>query len=61
MNVVVSSDDGESWIPLIALETGPGEYSYPSVIQASSGDVHIVYTWRRKKINHAVLGKGSLK
>jgi predicted neuraminidase len=37
------------------LETGPGEYSYPSIIQASDGRVHVVYTWRRERIQHVVV------
>ncbi len=60
LNAAVSSDDGETWAPFVQLESGPGEYSYPAVIQSSSGDVHIVYTWRRKRIKHAVIAKDSL-
>jgi predicted neuraminidase len=39
------------------LETGPpsAEYSYPAIIQAANGDVHILYTWNRKKIKHVVV------
>lgn len=61
LNVAVSSDGGENWTPLAPLETEPGEFSYPSVVQASNGDVHIVYTWKRKKIKHAAISKESLK
>ncbi len=54
LNVAVSRD-GENWNNFLALETEPGEYSYPAVIQASDGKVHITYTWRRTRIRHAVV------
>ena len=37
------------------LEREPGEYSYPAVIQAADGLVHITYTWKRERIRHAVI------
>ena len=40
---------------MLDLETAPGEYSYPAVIQAADGRVHITYTWKREKIRHVVL------
>jgi predicted neuraminidase len=50
--VVATSVDGKTWKQALTLETEPGEYSYPAIIQASDGAVHIVYTWRRQKIRH---------
>src|SRR5206468_12359652 len=35
----------------VVLESEPGEYSYPAVIQTSDGLVHISYTWKRQRIN----------
>jgi predicted neuraminidase len=29
--------------------------SYPAVVQASDGKVHITYTWKREKIRHVVV------
>lgn len=52
---VAVSTDGIAWKRVIDLETSPGEYSYPAVIQSSDGLVHITYTWQRKKIRHVVL------
>ncbi|MBM3826918.1 MAG: sialidase, partial [Verrucomicrobia bacterium] len=37
------------------LESDPGEYSYPSIIQTSDGLVHITYTWKRQKVKHVVV------
>ena len=61
LNVAVSTDDGETWSPLLQLENDPGEFSYPAVIQASNGDVHITYTWKRERIKHVVISAGFLK
>jgi predicted neuraminidase len=60
LSVAISSDGGESWSPFVVLENTPGEYSYPAVIQAASGDVHITYTWKRKRIRHAVIAGAAL-
>jgi predicted neuraminidase len=52
---VAVSKDGEVWTPVLALEDGPGEYSYPAVIQSADGRVHVTYTWKREAIKHVVL------
>ena len=59
---VAISSDGKSWMDVFELEsvTDPKtakdeEYSYPGVIQASDGLVHIVYTWNRKTVKHVVV------
>ena len=54
LNVALSKD-GVTWQPQLELETDPGEYSYPAVIQAADGLVHLTYTWKRQKIRHVVL------
>lgn len=54
LNVAISKD-GKQWDVVLALETQPGEYSYPAVIQASDGRVHITYTYLRKSIQHVIL------
>ncbi|MDZ7608763.1 MAG: sialidase family protein [Cyclobacteriaceae bacterium] len=54
LNVAISKD-GISWEAAIVLENEPGEFSYPAVIQAKDGLVHIVYTWKRDKVKHVVV------
>jgi predicted neuraminidase len=49
------SRDGRSWHDATLLEDAPGEYSYPALIQARDGRVHVTYTWRRQRIKHLVL------
>jgi predicted neuraminidase len=54
LNVALSAD-GETWGAVVELEHQPGEYSYPAAIQTRDGLVHVTYTWRRQRIQHAVL------
>lgn len=60
LNVAVSQD-GHRWEAAVTLETEPGEYSYPAVIQTSDGLVHVTYTWKRQRIKHAVLDPRKFK
>jgi predicted neuraminidase len=61
LNVAVSSD-GKSWSAALVLENEPGmEFSYPAVIQAADGLVHITYTWKRERIKHAVVDPKKLE
>jgi predicted neuraminidase len=54
LNVAVS-DDGRTWKAAVVLESEPGEYSYPAVIQAADGLVHVTYTWKRQRVKHVAL------
>jgi predicted neuraminidase len=51
LNVAVSTD-GEKFRIFETLEDGPGEYSYPAIIQGKDGDLHITYTWKRQRIRY---------
>jgi predicted neuraminidase len=55
LSVLVSEDNGATWPRRLDLETNPGEYSYPSVIQAEDGRVHVVATHQRARIFHYIL------
>lgn len=54
LNVAVSRD-GRDWQPALVLESEPGEYSYPAIIQTADGLVHITYTWKRQRVKHVVV------
>ena len=58
---IAVSEDTKTWKAGPALETQPGEYSYPAVIQADDGLVHVTYTWKRQKIRHAVIDPAKLE
>lgn len=61
LNLSVSKD-GKSWSAAVILEDSPiSQYSYPSIIQTSDGMIHVIYTWRRQKIKHAVVDPTKLK
>ena len=60
LNVAISKD-GKEWYAASILEDSPiSQYSYPSVIQSKDGLVHIVYTWRRKKIKYVKIDPSKL-
>jgi len=57
---VAWSENGTEWRRILLLEDEPeGEFSYPAVIQAADGLVHITYTWRRRSVRHVVLRGGN--
>jgi len=61
LNVAIS-EDGKNWSAALIIEDSPiSQYSYPSVIQTSDGLIHVIYTWRRQKIRHAVIDPAKLK
>jgi predicted neuraminidase len=51
LNLAVSFG-GNQFLMFQTLESGPGEYSYPAIIQGQDGDLHITYTWNRKTIRY---------
>jgi len=54
LNLAISAN-GVDWQMIGVLEETPGEYSYPAIVQASDGLVHITYTWKRVAIRHVVV------
>lgn len=64
---IAISEDGKKWNRILDLEPltektdkEGEEYSYPTMIQAKNGMIHIVYTWNRKTVKHVVLDPGKL-
>ena len=63
LNVAVSAD-GKVWQAALVLEddaNAPNGFAYPAVIQTRDGQVHITYTWERKRIKHVVINPAKLK
>ena len=58
--VVGISKDGRDWKQVHVLEDQPGEYSYPAIIQAKDGTIHITYTWKRLLVKHVALDPAKL-
>jgi alpha-L-fucosidase len=53
---LMGSEDGVNWKELMILEDqASGEFSYPAIIQAKDGTVHLTYTYNRKKIKYVSL------
>ncbi|MBS0586195.1 MAG: exo-alpha-sialidase [Verrucomicrobia bacterium] len=61
LNVALSCDGGKSWDMKVVLESEPGEFSYPCVIETKDKLVHISYTWNRTNIKHVVLDIAKLQ
>jgi predicted neuraminidase len=58
---VAVSPDGKTWRRAVVLEDASGEYSYPAMIQARDGLVHVTYTWQRSRIKHAVIDPARIR
>ncbi|MGI9241027.1 MAG: sialidase family protein [Verrucomicrobiales bacterium] len=60
LNLAVS-EDGIEWKEVATIENeDTGEFSYPAMIQASDGLIHMTYTWNRQKVKHVVADPGKL-
>ena len=54
------SADGESWEQVTLLENTEGEYSYPAMVLADDGMIHITYTWKRERVKHVVVDPNAM-
>ena len=57
--MLMADDSSNDWKVIQVLEDDEAlpneqrrEYSYPFVISTSEGNVHLLYTWNRKRIRH---------
>jgi predicted neuraminidase len=58
-----STDDGLHWQPSLVVERDSNlhaEYSYPALAQSADGRIHLLYTFRREAIAHAVFNETTL-
>jgi predicted neuraminidase len=60
LKIAHSADDGKTWKDVATLEDQPGEFSYPAIIQAEDGRLHVTYTWNRRHIKHLILDPANL-
>ena len=58
---LAASQDGSTWRAALVLEDGPGEFSYPAIVQTRDGMAHVTYTWKRQRIKHAVIDPARLE
>jgi len=61
LELALSEDEGKTWKYSRAVETDEGEFSYPSIIQAKDGKIHLTYTYRRIRIKHVVVNEEWIK
>lgn len=58
--LAVSHDEGSTWENTLCLENSPGEFSYPTIIQARDGSIHIIYTHQRTRMKHVRINLAEL-
>jgi len=58
LSLAVSHDRGARWRRIANIENEHGgEFSYPYMIRTQDDRIHLVYTWNRKRIRHAVFNE----
>ena len=58
LRLAVSTDQGLHWIRFHTLENSPDqEFSYPYMIRGRNGWIHLIYTWKRKRVKHVVFNE----
>lgn len=60
----LSADEGQTWQPSRTVEAaadGGAEFSYPSLLLARDGKIHLAYTWRRQGIKHVAFSEAWLE
>jgi predicted neuraminidase len=58
--IALSEDEGKTWPYQLTLEEGPGEFSYPAIVQDDQEIIHIAYTYNRKAICHVQITEEEL-
>lgn len=52
LSLLRSTDDGQTWTKIKDVESQPGEYSYPALIETADGNLAMTYTWKRTRIQY---------
>jgi predicted neuraminidase len=63
LSMALSEDEGQTWKVLRVFEEGQEEesFSYPYLIEADDGLLHLTYTWNKRRIKHLVFNRAWLK
>lgn len=61
LSLARSTDEGKTWAKVLDLETEPGEYSYPAMIETADAKLAITYTWRRTHIKYTTADPAKLR
>lgn len=61
LSVAVSADEGQSWSETVLEEEAGQEFSYPALLQAHDGHVHLLYTYKRQSIKHVAWGQSVIR
>ncbi len=61
LDLWLSDNQGAHWRHARRIEqAADGEFSYPALLQAGDGRIHLAYTWQRQAIRHAVFSEAWL-
>lgn len=61
LRLAISTDEGRTWKRIATLaEEARAEFSYPFFMRSRDGNIHVVYTWKRKAIKHVVFNEAWL-
>lgn len=60
LSVAMSADGGMTWPVRKVIAQGTSTYSYPSVVQAPDGMIHVVYSLGRDRIEHVTFSEAWL-
>ncbi|MCP5102176.1 MAG: exo-alpha-sialidase [bacterium] len=61
LSLAVSDGNLGQWRRTVVLENERGEeFSYPYMIRTGDGKIHLLYTWKRKRIKHVVFNQAWL-
>lgn len=61
LDLVLFDPAAEAWHRLATLDDEPGErFAYPYMVQDRRGRVHLVYTWKMRRVRHVVMNEAWL-
>lgn len=53
LKLALSTDEGQTWTRIATVVEEPNaDFSYPFLLQTSDGQIHLIYTWKRRAIRH---------